>query len=105
MPTNETRSEQTQRSESFNVRDSRGRVIGAMARLFTATYSPAPEGQSWGYRREAGSTWYAYQPGATRDGQHYGASHYPKYFPTAAERDAAVERYFRQAASRARKAR
>lgn len=84
-------------------KDSKGRLIGGLVQTATVTHVPVPEGQSWGYRRVAGSVVYTYTPCATRDGVHYGASHAPVDFDTAEARDAAVEKYFAGVAKRAAK--
>lgn len=84
-------------------KDRKGRVIGGLVQTATVTHVPVEEGQTWGYRRVAGSVVYTYTPSATRDGQRYGASQAMCDFDTAAERDAAVEKYFAGVAKRAAK--
>jgi len=80
------RTDETEREESFFVRDTKGRTVGARARMW----------------KEDGR--FCYRPGALRNGQPFGANQPAGRFGTEAERDAAVEKYFTGARKRAAKA-
>lgn len=86
-------------------RDTKGRVIGGRVRISTDTFEVAPEANRGGWTyAQPGDVRFAYTPSATRDGKDYGASQSRVSFLTAAERDAAVEKYFAGMAKRAAKA-
>lgn len=94
------------RTETFGVKDNKGREIGARVTIFEIEfvalnhelaeferYSPNPSGRV-----------FSYDPTALRNGRPFGAGfQHGGYFATAAERDAAVEKYFKGARKRAEK--
>lgn len=96
----------------FDAFDNKGRQFGAMVRKFRCAYV-ADEVELWDFPQNiksatkraerAGRTYYGFRPHALRDGALFGASHGEQHFSTAAERDAAVEKYFAQAEKRAMK--
>lgn len=71
--------------------DSKGRRIGAVARLGVEVFRASSAADSW-YTVSEG-TWYTYSPHATRDGKPFGSSHGTNCYATEAERDAAVAKY------------
>lgn len=89
----------------FAAVDTKGRTFGAQAFCFSCEFE-RKTGEVAAYaaarfdQREPG-TWYGYRPHATRGGKLYGASQGERLFATEAERDAAAERYLREAGERA----
>jgi hypothetical protein len=93
----------------FGVRDSKGRAIGGLVQRYTVetrlrTDADGDYGIVYMLDAQPG-TFYCYKPHATRDGKSFGAIQPSVWFATAAERDAAVEKYFAGAAKRAPKVR
>lgn len=87
---------------SFEVKDKRGRMIGARITRNTITYSPQDEGKTWGYQTEAGTfPFVIFQ--ATRNGQRYGASQPLKIVKDDAEAEAVIAKYLAAARKRALK--
>lgn len=99
-----------ERKVSFGIKDERGREIGADIDTGVTTFRLVTQEEwdsqpSWGggyYTVPAGDQ-YWYCPQATRNGKKYGALQRQQFFPTAAERDAAVEKYLANAKKRAAK--
>lgn len=89
-----------------------GRLIGGQVYRFAANAVALAEGETApaGWSRWSVSESiptgpvFGYIPGATRNGEHYGASQGRRFFSTEAARDAAVEKYFADVEKRARKA-
>lgn len=86
----------------FALRDAKGREIGGRFQINSITYSPAPEGSTWGHYHEAGTVISA-SPHATRDGKAYGACQPRKEYASIEAARAAAEEYFTKAAKRAGK--
>lgn len=86
----------------FGVLDRKGRSIGATVWLREVGMA---EGKSahGSYYNMAPGHYFVMTVQATRAGVAYGACQQRQYFKTEAERDAAVEKYFREAAKRAAK--
>lgn len=85
--------------------DKRGRTIGAM--IFRGEYDAveAPAGARSYYNSTTGAGhMFTFRPWATRNGKTYGAWQYGRSFESAAERDAAIEAYLKDARKRAAKA-
>lgn len=93
-----------QQKHGFGVRDSKGRVIGAMVSLFEGERTLVEHkvwiGCAQGPVKAAGHV-YGFTPQATRDGESYGASQAARTFDSAKERDEAVATYFSKAQKRA----
>lgn len=87
---------------AFGVRDHKGREIGGSVNRFRATFYQAPEEATYWHFTPVGH-YYGFRCHATRDRRSYGSTQPEQLFTTAAERDAAVETYFRNAAKRAAK--
>jgi len=112
----------TVHTRDFGITDSKGRKLGARASTRDLCLTVA-EYQDYGDRgsprlgkaKEHGVEWlrtgtpdgpcFTLHVAATRDGADFGASQPCRHFRTRAERDAALERYFRDAAKRAAKGR
>lgn len=93
-----SRSPARSETRDFGVVDRWGRRIGASAALYSAVYVATPGGSSgWNI---APGTYFCFCPGATRNGEHYGAAQQTRRFATEDERDAAVQAYFAAAAKR-----
>lgn len=89
----------------YALADSKGRRIGAQVKTWQGVVLDWEAGRSYCVNAAAGDTIYCYEPGATRDGQHFGASKASQIYYSAEARDAAVQKYLRGAARRyARKA-
>jgi hypothetical protein len=88
---------------SFGVKDRLGREIGGIGyRWDNVVFRPAPEDANyWNCTPEG--TYFAFCPHASRNGKPYGAIQRDQFYTTAAERDAAMETYFTNAAKRAAK--
>jgi len=91
-------------AERFGVADSKGREIGGHAQTFEVDFSIIPEAEFTGsyYTQEPGH-YFGFRPSATRNGRCFGALQRVQLFLTAGARDAAVEKYFRNARKRAEK--
>lgn len=85
----------------FELRDKKGRRVGAQVVLTVETLAPAPEGE-YGYTQPPG-TYFCFRPSATRNGKPFGAIQTKRFFATFEERDAEVKRYFDAAVKRAYK--
>lgn len=89
--------------KQFDAVDTKGRRFGARVALFSAEWV-ACDVTLWNLPHNiagvaeraafAGKTRYSFVPHATRDGDPFGACQAAREFATAAERDAAVEKYF-----------
>lgn len=97
---------------NFDFVDSKRRTIGASAWKWSQVLTPVPQEEidrGWfGFIYEGeeslnGTTVFAYQPHGLRAGEYFGASQGTFYFRTEAERDAAAEKYFKNAEKRAAK--
>ena len=86
----------------FDVKDSKGRAIGARVVLFTLTYTEIPEDSSV-YWTHAPGTVIAFCPQALRNGQKYGAAQSFVECKDEADREAKIEKYFAGARKRAEK--
>jgi hypothetical protein len=99
---------ETREEFDFGVKDSKGRALGSRVFKGRDEFVEIDEAHrrenqyAVGYHVRPGSYFY-FRPSATRDGKHYGAWHYPSYFHTAQERDAAVAKYVANARKRAAK--
>jgi len=108
METKTKRSEyqnQDTRAERFGVADYKGREIGGMVDTFEFDFTPMSAAEeateaSWD---QAPGHYFGFRPHATRNGQRFGALQRKQLFLTAGARDAAVEKYFRNARKRAEK--
>lgn len=99
-------------TRTFDAFDTKGRRFGGRAVTFAVDYV-ADTAQLWNYPGNiasaearapyAGTTRYGFRPHAMRGGKGYGASQGANEFATAAERDAAVAKYFAEAEKRALK--
>jgi len=98
--THATRTNLEKLTKAFALRDAKGREIGGAFTIDQVTYTPAPEGATWGYHNAPGTVIYGY-PQATRDGQRYGASQREVEYPTIDAARAAAATYFAKAAKRA----
>lgn len=87
-------------TREFNARDKKGRQFGARFVIQKVTYTLAPEGATWGYRREPGV---AIQgcPQSLRGGKKYGAVQMDTNYPSLEAAHAARDKYFAQAEKRA----
>lgn len=88
-------------ARTFDAFDTKGRQFGARVRLTTYEYAEttsevwnSPRTIDWLKNQPAPGTHYGFRPHAERGGKSYGASQGDRIFPTEAERDAAVEKYF-----------
>lgn len=101
-----SRTKEPTESRVFAHVDNKGRAIGAKAYKWTFE---AAEGFHPEYRhgfrasRVPVGTNFAFEPSATRGGESFGACQETRFFRTAAERDAAVAKYFADAEKRAAK--
>lgn len=89
-------------------KDRLGRLIGGHVTTTDGEFVAHAEGEPlpagvWGTYSFRPGPFFAYCPHSTRNGSLFGASQSTVYFATAAERDAAVEKYFRDMEKRARK--
>lgn len=73
----------------FDVRDQRGRAIGAAVTTFMVTFTALPDGATSGWCHAPG-TFFGLCVQATRNGRGYGASQPWRFFATAAERARAL---------------
>lgn len=90
---------------NFGVKDSKGRVVGGRVSRITLTTTPVKSAyaeKSWRMVIEPG-VYHTYEPSATRNGALFGASQRRRWFTTEAECQAAIEKYFSDAAKRAAK--
>jgi len=92
----------THSARDFGCVDSKGRTIGARVAVFEFDFvEAAPGGSYWNYAR-VGHV-FAFVPQALRAGKDFGAYAGERWFDTAEARDAAIEKYFADAAKRAAK--
>lgn len=85
---------------TFADLDKKGRTIGGIVTLREVDMAPG-EDQYGSYCNMEPGHYFTMTPQATRNGSGYGASQFTRYFKTEAERTAAVEKYFADAAKRA----
>jgi len=89
---------------SFDVRDTKGRVIGAGITTFAQEFTDLPaDPQPTSWSTVPAGFYFCFTPQATRNGLPYGASQNRRRFSTAAERDQAVAEYLADARKRAAK--
>lgn len=87
----------------YEVKDRLGRRIGAEIRFLPCEVVALPDDAPSYWRGPAVGQYFAASFNATRDGVRYGASQRQKLFATAAERDAARDKYLADARKRAAK--
>ena len=93
--------EQQQRADhDFAAKDSKGRSVGAMVITGMLIYTDRTDGYQGGYTVPAG-TYFGLYTKSTRNGQSYGPLQHWQRFDTAAQRDAALQRYLVQARKKA----
>lgn len=90
----------TQRRETFEVRDRKLRSVGALVNIAMAE---ATESDGVGYGGYEPGLYWSFRPSATRSGVEYGATQPRQYFKTEAEMEAAIAKYFASAKKRALK--
>lgn len=86
----------------FGVKDRLGRLIGAEITTCETTYRPAAPDANIGWPKEPG-TYFTLIAQATRNGLSYGAGQGDRYFKTLEERNAAIDKYLKEANNRALK--
>lgn len=99
-------SEVTRTLHSFEVKDARGRVIGAAIRAYEVEYVENTEESLLITTQRStmpAGRHFVMHPWATRDGQDYGAVQGERFYKTAEERDQAVAKYLADARKRAAK--
>lgn len=94
--------ELTRSVTDFGVTDDRGRAVGALVVISTVEFVPIPEGQTWGYRVDAGK-YVEVNTQAQRGGKRFGASTATKLFANRSEADEHAAGYLDRAAKRASK--
>lgn len=100
--------------QQFDVVDNKGRRMGARVTTYDNQFvavartdrdgdDTAADYRAQGQivRNAVPGVYYAYVPGATREGHRFGASQDARYYATAQERDEAVRIYFNNARKRA----
>ena len=83
----------------FGITDSKGRRVGALVWLGVGEFIPAVPGRTT-WSTPVGS-YFTARPSATRDSYEFGPAQRERFFATARERDAWVEKYFAGAERRA----
>lgn len=88
--------------ECFGIADEKGRMIGAIIETWEVDFVPSDDPMR-GYSTVEPGRYLAFEPHATRNGNHYGAGQRSQLFKTVAERDAAIAKYLNGARKRAQK--
>lgn len=91
----------TQRHSS-GVRDEKGREIGVLVHTATVTFE-AIRPDAVAYTAVEPGRYFSFRPAMTREGKAWGPLQRRRLFPTAAERNAAIEKYLIAAKKRALK--
>ena len=93
----------TTTTHDFAAKDKYGRAVGCVVETCTIDYVEEPRTSPYQHSLNTPGRVFAFRPQATRNGERYGPSQSHEEFATAAERDAAVEKYLKGAAKRATK--
>jgi hypothetical protein len=88
------------RYHAFDVTDARGRTIGAQVITYQVDFVEVPSETQVAYDKPAGH-YFAADVRATRNTTPYGASQWPRYFASRADRDQYVATYLAAARKRA----
>jgi hypothetical protein len=85
---------------AFDLRDQKGREVGANIVFHVYTFEPLADGDRGCYNTVEPGTYFSWQPHATRNGECYGPIQNWNLCKTEAERHMAVEKYLKSAKAR-----